>query len=206
LKPTLYIETSFVMGIAKGQDADAAEFLAGNDTAITLAFPSVCFMEAFSVLNHEKKQWRIFHDGLKNRARELRRYETSSLATGLAEDLKQSGLNGDGLLNEVEVRLYDLIEWLPMNAEIIDVNHDIINDCVSTDYLGDPTDNLILCSVLWHAHRNSDGPKAFLSSNHNDFGQRPVTDVLEAAGVKYFPRTNNAIGWLRSQSSGGPSS
>ncbi|MDR3632747.1 MAG: hypothetical protein P4L84_02865 [Isosphaeraceae bacterium] len=44
--------------------------------------------------------------------------------------------------------------------------------------------------------------KGFLSENGNDFGQRDVNRALESVGVKYFRRTEAALGWLRSQAGG----
>jgi hypothetical protein len=203
LKPTLYVETNFVVAVAKGQDADAAELLEKNDAGIMLVFPAVCFMEALSVLVSERKHWRKFQGDLSSRVREFRRYQGSSRASGLAGDLERSGVLGGELLNEVETRLAEAPDGIALRAEIIETGHDVVHECLNSDYLDDPTDRLILCSALRHARRNPGGPKAFLSGNKNDFGLPAATAALESAGVKFFPRTRGAIGWLKAQATGG---
>jgi hypothetical protein len=199
LKPILYVETNFVVGVAKGQDPEGGRLLGEDDDSVTLVFPTVCFMESFFVLNVEKKQWEKFHVGVKDRVRELKRNKTAPLAARLATDLEQSGLAGDALLREFEECVREVLDRLSLDAELIAVEHDIVRDCLSSDFVDDPTDNLILCGILWHARRHPDGPKAFVSNNHNDFGQRSVVALLEGAGVRYFRRTEAAVGWLRSQ-------
>ena len=161
MKPILYVETNFVVGVAKGQDPEGGRLLEEDDDWVTLVFPTVCFMESFSVLNSEKKQWGKFHEGVKDRVRELRRNKTAPLAAQLADDLEQSGLRGDALLREFEGCLRENVYRLSEDAELIAAEHDIVKECLLNDgqddptgYLDDPTDNLILCSILWHARRH----------------------------------------------------
>ena len=62
---TLYVETNFPIGIAKGQDPEAAEFLESDSLDVQIAIPGVCVMEAFSVWEFEEKQKKKAHDGFR---------------------------------------------------------------------------------------------------------------------------------------------
>jgi hypothetical protein len=63
----------------------------------------------------------------------------------------------------------------------------------------DPTDNLILTTILQHASSRPSVKKAFLSENSKDFAKNDVKRILEVAEVKYFRDAGNALGWLKSQ-------
>ncbi len=199
LKPILYVETNFAVGIAKGQDGDATAFLAGLSPEIRVIFPSVCFMETLAVLAFENKQRNKFHEELKRNAREARRDGSSDHAPVLAELLERSVTESDGLFNDIGKRLHLALHSLCERAERIELEIEMVRDCFGDNWLDDPTDNLILASVIHHARRYSLEPKAFASSNHVDFQQPQVTEALETAGVRYFKRTGSAVGWLRSQ-------
>ncbi len=46
----LYVETNFLMGIAKGQDSQAEDLLRNTPNSVRLAVPSFCFVEALTTL------------------------------------------------------------------------------------------------------------------------------------------------------------
>ncbi len=75
----------------------------------------------------------------------------------------------------------------------------MIQEALSTDFIGDPTDNLIYCCILRHARLNPQSAvkKAFVSGNSKDFDQPELVAPLKKAGVSYFRSTANALGWLR---------
>ncbi|MFB2933808.1 hypothetical protein ACE1B6_00875 [Aerosakkonemataceae cyanobacterium BLCC-F154] len=62
----------------------------------------------------------------------------------------------------------------------------------------DIVDNLIIKSILNHAALHPDEIKVFLSGNTRDFGTPAVQQVLRDAGISYFSRTQNFLGWLES--------
>lgn len=51
----LYIETNFLMGIAKGQDPQAQNLLLNTPTSIAIVIPSICYVEALTTLEQEEK-------------------------------------------------------------------------------------------------------------------------------------------------------
>jgi hypothetical protein len=199
LEPILYLETNFAVCVAKGQDVVADRLVVERFPGLRVIFPSVCVIESLALLPFERKQRNVLQDELKKHAREASRDKTSAHAPVLAGHLENAATESNELLIDIELRLYDALDCLSEDAELIELNPEIIRDCLSHDYLKDPTDNLILCSVLWHARLHPAGPKAFLSENHGDFGRPAVTAVLAAADVRYFRRADAAVGWLRAQ-------
>ncbi|WP_334711545.1 hypothetical protein [Nostoc sp.] len=51
----LYVETDFLISIAKGQDELAENFLENTPTLISLAIPSICYLESLATLEQEDK-------------------------------------------------------------------------------------------------------------------------------------------------------
>lgn len=200
MERTLYVETNFPVGIAKGQDLAAASFLSGDSTDIRLVIPSVCYMEAFSVWEREQKQTNRLIDSMAFQIREVKRNAASVRAQRLGEHLDGARFESEQLLYEMRERLDEALLRLSEDADFIDIEHTIVHDALAYTHVSDPTDNLILCSILWHARRNPVGPKAFLSRNYKDFGQQNVCDLLLSADVQYFKNTEAALGWIRSQS------
>jgi hypothetical protein len=195
------------MAIAKGQDHDVRQLL---DTAlrergspsIQLIMPSVCAMEALSVLHRERKQRRRFQDDVNSQLREVTRDDTGVTAAELQRSLMSANIRFGIWQDVVRIRLSQALSDLGRTAIMIDLSAGVLEDSLQTALIDDPTDNLILFSILDHARTAPAGPRAFRSENSDDFGQRDVTRVLENVGVKYFRRTEAALGWLRSQAGG----
>jgi hypothetical protein len=161
-------------------------------------------MESFSNLSFEMKQRASLYKGLKQHAEGVKRDQSSPVAAGLAADLENSILKGERLLDEIETRLYEALSRIANDAEeIIGAERDIIQDCLSHQFLADPTDNLIVSCLLWHARRHPQEPKAFLSGDSADFGRPGVVATHNSAGIKYFKEVRSATGWLRSQPESG---
>ena len=65
--------------------------------------------------------------------------------------------------------------------------------------ISDPTDNLILHSILDHARRFPEAAKALLTDNTRDFATPNVQTALAAVGInKPFRTVTNVLGWLGS--------
>lgn len=198
---TLYVETNYPIGYAKGQDPEADAFLRPGAHAFRLAIPCVCFMEALTVLNAETKARNRFLDELSAQIRETGRDRTSEHARRLVQHLAQGHAEAKGWLEDFRNRLTECLYLLSQTSEIIPLDPTIALNILGQPLLDDPTDRLILHSILWHARLGGPGPKAFLSGNSNDFGQPAALEALTAAGVRYFARSEAAIGWLKSQTS-----
>ena len=75
----------------------------------------------------------------------------------------------------------------------------IIHRAVTAMLIPDPTDNLILHSILDHAGRFPGATKALLTDNTKDFDTEDVQAALAAAGInRPFRSVTNVLGWLGS--------
>jgi hypothetical protein len=192
----LFLETNYLMGIATGRDPEA-ERLLDRPSPPGLAIPGICFMEAISALEAEQKRSDSFDAQLGTRIVQLRRDLTSHHASSLLVHLESAAIENQDLFNDVRDRLFGAIDRLSMVAEIIPTTPDILRDSLNVSHLGEPTDNLILHSILRHARSAPPGSKAFLSGNFRDFDTPEVRDALRDAGVdKFFRTAQNALGWL----------
>jgi len=199
LAKILYVETNFVIGIAKGQDPEAHFLLASEPLPVRLVVPNLCFIESYSTWNQEQKQRRKFiDDHLAFQTREVKRDRISPRAKSLLAHLEQTQIEGDALINDIKGRLRDTLDLLSQKAEMIALGREIVRDSLAEALIDDPTDNLILWSILSHAREEPGPAKAFLSNNHQDFGLPSVKLVLDRSGIRYFRRTEAALGWLRS--------
>lgn len=83
----LYVETNFLMSIAKGRDLQARDLLLNTPTSIELVFPSVCYIEALLTLEKDEQYSQRFIQHLDNQLNEVKRDETSLYSTSLYASL-----------------------------------------------------------------------------------------------------------------------
>lgn len=200
--PTLYIETNFLVGLAKGQDPGARRLVSASPPC-RVAIPGICLMEALSRFEADAKQWRRHQEQFNFVLREMRRDLESLHAASFAQHLEESLIDGDNLQNDIKERLGRGMLWLAEHGEPIPVEAVLIRHALAGPLLDDPTDNLILHSVMHHARSNPDGPLAFASENVQDFENLVISQRLASLGIRYFRRVEAALGWLGSQNPGG---
>lgn len=204
----LYIETNFLMSIAKGQDPDANTLLESTPQSVCIAIPGICYVEALSTWETEKKYNQKFELELDKQISEASRNLASPQTKSLIYHLQQSKMEHEALTNDIEVRLKGSIEKTLERANIIQLNEDIIQE-ISENFLHNPPtltikkdllDNLILRCILNDARLHPREVKVFLSANTKDFGKTAVQEALRDAGINnYFSSTQNFLGWLQSQ-------
>src|SRR6476469_5152280 len=186
------------MSIATGRDPDANNLLLSVPTSVRIAIPAICSMEALSALEDDIKRRNRFANELSQLKRDL----TSPYAKSLLFHLEESLNENEGLLNTIKVRLFEALELLGDNVEMMELTADTLRESLNTVFIEeDPTDNLILHCILNHAQLHPNEVKVFLSNNTKEFGLQKVRDALLEAGItKYFSRTEDFLGWLQSQS------
>ena len=195
----VYLETNFLMSVAMGREGQSEELLAAVSESVHIAIPSSCYMESFSAFEDEQKRRNRFRDELERQIGQLRRDTTSGNAKELVNRLEQSRIANDELLNDVQARLFRLVERAASIFEPIAEAPSVIYDAVTKMIIPDPTDNLILHVILGHANRFPDATKAMLTENTRDFGSEDVQAALAAAGIKKsFRSIANLLGWLGS--------
>ena len=195
----VYVETNFLMCVAMGREARGDNLLNAVSASVRVAIPSGCYMESFSAFEDEQKRRNWFRAELDKQIVQLRRDTTSANAGALLARLEESRIANDQLLNDVQVRLFQLIDRAAGVLEPIPETRDIIHHAVTAMLIADPTDNLILHSILDHAGRFPGAAKALLTDNTRDFDTDDVQPALAAAGItRPFRSVTNLLGWLGS--------
>lgn len=193
----VYVETNFLMSVALGRDARGGDLLAlATSAKLRVAIPAGCYMEAFSAFEDEGNRRGRFRAELENQIAQLRRDITSPHAGELLRHLEESKLVNARLLDDVQDRLFRFVEQAAPVFEQIHAPPSILVEAVTIPLIADPTDNLILRSVLDHATRCPEETKALLTDNTKEFGLPEVRTALVAAGVeKHFRNAEAVIGW-----------
>ncbi len=197
----LYVETNFLMSIAKGQDELAENFLQNTPTSVCLAIPSICYIESLGTLEQEDKYNQDFSRRLDIQVNEAGRDKTSQNAKLVVNYLKQAKISFLQRNNDTEKRFYIALNQLFTKAEEIPLTTEIIHGSLARNILEKHLmDKLIIECTVHHARLHPDEIKIFLSSNSKEFGRREVIEVLRDSGIQYFNKTQNFLGWLQSQS------
>jgi hypothetical protein len=197
----LYLETNFLIGHAKYQD-DASklqEIARENVDALQIFIPSSCFMEALSVLEDERSRNEKFRMKTEDLTREVKSIEYSEEAKKVSSDLNRIRIESARIFENIQERLDEILKWALNSATVIPFSAEIAVKSLNELYIEDPTDNLILHTILSHAHTSRE-EKVFLSGNHHDFGQKTVKRVLSSQGIhKYVTKVDEFLGWFSSQ-------
>ncbi|MBE9219349.1 hypothetical protein [Dolichospermum flos-aquae] len=201
----LYIETNFLMTIAKGQDTRADNLLYNRLRSLKIFIPHICYIEAITVYKLEKQEKLNFKKDMELKIREIARDQTSNYAPLLVQQLQQAIITNDGLLNDIESRLTNAINT---RINIINVNFNNLKN-ICTSVLTQPEilliknyimDNIILQSILDNAQLYPQEDKAFISNNSKDFDKPEVRYALRNAGIRYFTITQHFLDWFNSRS------
>jgi hypothetical protein len=200
LQAILYLETNFVVGFATGRSREADALLTGPIGPIQLTIPGVCFMEAFSVLNNEEKSVNNFKRSINVEIHEAKRNIVyPHFPSALVKQLETALGARERTFNLYEGLLFAAIDGLCRTGEVIESPWTVVYKSLHTILMEDPTDNLILTTILHHANSHPSTVKAFLSENSKDFEKVDVKNALQLAGVKYFRDATNCMGWLNAQ-------
>ncbi len=195
----LYVETNFLMGIAKGQDSQAENLLQNTPISVHLAMPSICYVEALTTLEQEDKYSLDFIRRLDIQINEAERDKTSQNAKLLRSLLDQSKVSFVERMNDIKERFYIAFNQLSSKAEIITLNPGIFQESSEINILEKHLiDKLILECIIHHARLHPSETKVFLNSNSKEFGKREVVQILQNTGIQYFNKTQNFLGWLQS--------
>jgi PIN domain len=195
----IYIETNLLMSVAMGREGSADDLLAAVSASVRVTIPSGCYMESFSAFEDEEKRRNWFRAELEKQIGQLRRDTTSANAGTLLSRLEESRIANDQLLNDVQARLFQFVDRAAGILELIPETPATIQRAVTAMLIPDPTDNLILHSILDHAGRFPGASKALLTDNTRDFGTEDVLASLGAVGINsIFRSVTNVLGWLGS--------
>lgn len=197
----VYVETNFLMSVAMGREAQGENLLSAAPGFVSVAIPSGCYMESFSAFEDEQQRRNSFRAELDRQIVQLRRDITSKNAGTLLRRLEESRIANDELLDDVQTRLFQLVDRAGPVLVQIPATASVLGSAVSTMLIPDPTDNLILHSIIDHANRHPAARKALLTGNSKDFDTPDVQTALAAVGIgKPFRTVSSVLGWLGSLS------
>lgn len=197
----LYIETNFFISFAKNQDKESQRLIEPqqNISNLKIATPAICCMESFSVLEDERRRRHGFTEKLEREIKELDGNINSEYSREILRSLQAAKLKNEAMTNDVENRLFNVIQWAANNIELIQLKSSVLINSIQQELIPDPTDNLILHCILDHAKISSDEMKVLLTGNSKDFGTKEIKQVLNAAGIqKYIASTKDFLRWLQS--------
>jgi hypothetical protein len=189
------------MSIVMGRDPLAESLLDAVSPSFRLAIPSICYMEALSAIRHELWVRECFQDEMDRQIVQLERNRTSPHATTLLTHLNPCLAANDSLSTALKDHFDRTLNRLCQTAEFLELSAPIVGASLSGAYVDDPTDNLIVCSIIDHARGRAAETKAFLSGDTKDFGSESVRTAFRNVGIdKNFTEAKNVLGWLKSLS------
>ena len=204
----LYVETNLIIAAAKGQDARILDLWDARDRRLKIVMPGMCVMEALSVFDAERKARNRFTNELQTQITQVGRDATSRNAASLLSALREAHLANSDLLNDIEARLVYIMERLSgMHSgypatELIALRPDVLRNTLgqTPSAMLNPTDALILETILNPARTNDDSTKAVLTGNTNDFATPEARRAMTESGIEYFfPNAEAVLGWLQGQ-------
>jgi hypothetical protein len=157
-------------------------------------------METLSVLVDEQKRQNRWFDAIGQQLREVKRNVISPLIPSLAGHLDQGQSEGVDFFKEFKGRLFHALDVLASTAELIHPTPGILALSRSDVLIDDPSDNLILASILDHSKNHPSETKIFLSENRRDFDINSEANVaLRKSGLRYFADAAKCLEWHESR-------
>jgi hypothetical protein len=202
LKGLLYVETNFIAASATGRDTLTTILLTALNLDAShpghfrfpIVVPGICFQEALAWLTKETRERRGFGDSIQKQVEQLRR-DISGATAPLISLLEQAVVENDDHIAFTSDRLFWAIEKLSKCAEILPITASLLEVSRNEILIPGFTDNLIAHTILDHARSSPIADKGFLTENHKDFRRQEMRAALKAAGIKYFAKTEDALGW-----------
>lgn len=201
MKVILYLETNFIIAMAKGRNGLGDNIWQNSPENLTIAMPSICLMESLVAWEKEQKRSQSFRQAVLIEISEAQRNVRSEDARSMADFLDRSVITHEKLLLELENRFENILEILKNRVELIEPKIENFQSTLKEPWLSKKSerrDDFILQCILDHAGSNLDKIKAFFSENSKQFGQSAVRDVLRETGIRYFSNLENLQGWLLS--------
>ncbi|KZL47868.1 hypothetical protein A2T98_21080 [Nodularia spumigena CENA596] len=201
---TLYIETNFFIGFAKNQDKEAEELVSHLASELIglnklkIVSPTICCMEALSVLENERTKSNSFKVRMGDEINKLKGDTNSEYSKEIKRFLEQARIKTDARINDINIRLFEVLKWAADNVELINLEPSILIDSLNQQFIPDPTDNLILHCILDHGRRYSNDQKVLVTKNSDDFGTPEIKALLAVENTKYIASTKDFLGWLQS--------
>jgi len=200
LRAVLYLETNFLVGAATAR-FDPQPLLAAAIGVVQLVIPRACFTEAVTTMERLTARRRQLSNLLDRRMRKLRTELFVPAAAPVIAHLDAAFQANNDIALEVRQRLVSVVRAVGTAAVALDEPPELVADVLADFVVEQPTDNLILHTIVRHAAEHPDLPKAFFTQDKNrkGFGTDEARAALRAAGVAVHARFDSVVQWLRHQ-------
>jgi predicted nucleic acid-binding protein len=177
----VYIETNFILELVLEQDEhDACDSLLNfaSERKIQLVLPSFSLFETLYTMDGKMKAWeQKSYDELRNLLRETSRTrrlepQATNALTLLAELKTAATAEAEQRLKDVESRLLEHAEQLPLNRDIL-----IEGRRLAGEFGLESADAMVLASVLADPQIGTSS-SLFLNRNTKDFDDESITALL----------------------------
>jgi len=189
----LYLETNFLMSVCTGRTPRALELL-DLPEKVELAIPVVCFMEAHHAFKSDRIAKLRFKEPFESQIGNIIRH-TDSHAQEAARALAAADAALVRYVDDSERRLTDVIRRTSACSRLIGSSREVLAREVHS-YRSDPTDDMILGSIMEDALRDPLGEMAFFSED-GGFRQPTVAAALCNAGIAQFDAIDPCLAWCR---------
>jgi hypothetical protein len=157
-------------------------------------------MEALTLFESEVKRHNRLMDSIRQQLGEVKRNLISPRIPVLADHWNQVLSETVTLFKEFKVRLFQALDILGSTAELIHPTAEILAASRLNVVLQEPTDNLILASIVEHSKKYPAETKILLSENRRDFDiNSDARSALQDSGIGYFADASKFLDWHRVQ-------
>jgi hypothetical protein len=188
----LYLETNFIMSLARGQEPRARDVLHVPDSQVRIVLPAICLMEAWSVFEKARSTDKAFIKNLYQRAEQLRRDLISPQSKILAGVLVQARNEQTAALSDAEQSFHAALRAIAGRCELIAASAAAVERSLISRDLPFERDSLIFATIHEHAQANAAEERILLTDD------RDYKAPAEAAGLKFFARAEAFLGWFDS--------
>ncbi len=185
----LHVETNFLVSFATGRDDATQALLVLPPAGVRFVLPSICIMEAMSNYEVQRKGHEDVVRSLTGRINEFKRGVVWADRSQRIDAIVQARVELNTMFGQYRSRLMEAIRYPGLNAITIGLDYATIGDALIHPRIADPTDNLILSSVVTHALGYPSTPKALLTEEQEGFPGRSAPggdDRTEGRGHQLF--------------------
>ena len=195
MTPVLYVETNFVLDIAKSETNAARKLLEEAEAGrLELRLPTVCIMESYKAWQNERRRVIPVIEEIADRLPQIKGWRGQTVMESTVAGFREGLIEVDRELHEIRAEIACTIERILAVGSLLPLPDAWPKGRKSTILIEDEPDDMILHSVLMEAAR-SGTHAAFLTKNTKDFQTRAVTAVADAVNLKMLFQPEHAFGW-----------
>lgn len=179
------------MSVATGRTPKANQ-VASLPHEVEIAIPVVCFMEAHTAFKSIKAAKIFLKDPFPREIRDIER-DPNSHAQEIARMLAAADKALTDYLDESEGRLVGAIRGVASRARLVSTSAAVLQRDVHS-YVSDPTDDMILASIIQDAEQAPCSRMAFFSEDER-LRQPSLVAAMEKAGITMLDGIESCLAW-----------